>query len=507
MIVFVRINSVVSGVEASMTSIEPFPLKSKVSVSARPTGQPTLPTQRNTPSGKSRTKSHHKKKRSPILTGLMWGAAFGVTALASAATGIALAILSPDWSPNQIAFTHTTELAGGRKTMLSQDSRWNSLLPYHLARPVNILVMGIDRVLDAPAGSVQAFEGRSDTMLLLRFDPSDNSMKMLSIPRDTRVLIPNAGYSKINDANAEGGPNLAARVMSTSLNEVSIDRYVRVTTDAFRELVDLVGGVEVFVSKPMHYRDMTQKLEINLEPGLQTLNGDQAEQFARFRKDAIGDIGRVQRQEILLKALQNRINNPTILPRIPQAINILQKSIDTNLTMEEILALASFGKQLTKEQIQMVMLPGRFSQPDEFSGRSFWILSEQGRDRVMEQYFGVGQKAQDQSHRSFDKLQIAIQNTTDNPELVERVQTYLRQQNFRNVYTIQNSTEVLEKTEIIAQQGDLRAARSLKELLGLGQVEASSTGDLGSDITIRIGADTEQWMTSGGLTQTNPANP
>ena len=345
----------------------------------------------------------------------MWGAAFGFTALVSGAAGVALAILSPDWSSGKFAFTQTTQLPDGKKIMLSQDSRWNSLLPYNLARPVNILVMGIDRVSDAPSGSVEAFSGRSDTMLLLRFEPTDNSMRILSIPRDTRVRIPDVGYTKINDANSYGGPALAAKVTSSTLNDVSIDRYVRVTTDAFRELVDLVGGVEVFVPKPMQYRDMTQKLDINLEAGLQTLNGDQAEQFARFRKDAIGDIGRVQRQEILLKALQHRVNNPTIIPRIPQAIGILQKSIDTNLSMEEILALANFGRQLTKEQVQMVMLPGRFSQSTEFEGRSFWILSERGRDRVMDQYFGVEQEAQSQPYRSLERLSICLLYTSPSP--------------------------------------------------------------------------------------------
>lgn len=490
-----------------MTSIEPFPIKSRISVTARPTGQPTLPTQRGRASGRSQSKIHRARLRSPILKGLMWGVAFGLTALASGAVGVSLAILSPDLSSGKVAFTKTTELPGGKKTMLSQDSRWNSLLPYNLARPVNILVMGIDRVLDAPPGSLQAFAGRSDTMLLLRFDPTDNSLRMLSIPRDTRVEIPDVGYEKINDANARGGPAMAAKVTSKTLNEVSIDRYVRVTTDAFRELVDVVGGVEVFVPKPMHYQDRTQKLDINLEEGLQTLNGDQAEQFARFRKDAIGDIGRVQRQEILLKALQHRVNNPTIIPRIPQAIGILQKSIDTNLSMEEILALANFGRQLTKEQVQMVMLPGRFSQPEEFEGRSFWILSERGRDRVMDQYFGVEHEAQDQPYRSFERLRIAIQNSTGNPELVERVKKYLRQQNFRNVYTLEDATQFLEKTEIIAQQGDLRSARSLQKLFGFGQVEASSTGDLGSDLTIRIGSDAEKWIENNSFSRSNSTNP
>jgi hypothetical protein len=175
--------------------------------------------------------------------------------------------------------------------------------------------------------------------------------------------------------------------------------------------------------------------------------------------------------------------------------------------MEEILALANFGRQLTREQIQMVMLPGRFSQPTEFGGRSFWIVSERGRDRVMDQYFGVEHGAQEQPSRSFERLRIAIQNSTGNPELVERVKNYLRQQNFRNVYTIQDATESLENTEIIAQQGDLRSARSLQKLFGFGQVEASSTGDLGSDLTIRIGSDAEQWTENNSFSRSDSANP
>ncbi|MGL5033576.1 MAG: LCP family protein [Microcystaceae cyanobacterium] len=465
-------------------SIEPFPIKSNVSIKVRPSIRPTPPS--------NRLKNSRRQKRSLLFQGMLWGTTFGLTALLSAIAGIGVAFFTPLGNP--IALTQTTKLPGSSLGMLTQGENWNSLFPYNLSRPVNILVMGVDRVLDAPPDSLEAFESRSDTMLLLRFDPTDNTFKLLSIPRDTRVEIPGRGYRKINDANVIGGPALAAEVVSNTLSEVKIDRYVRVTTNAFRELVDLVGGVEVYVPKPMVYQDVTQKLDINLQAGLQILNGDQSEQFARFRKDENGDIGRVQRQEILLKSLQKRLNNPTIIPRIPGAINILQKSVDTNLSMEEILALANFGRQLEKKQVQMVMLPGRFSQPDEFDGRSYWIMANRGRDRVMAQYFDVqlaGEVQPDASttHRSLQRLTIALQNATEDPTVIEKVQTYLRQQNFRNVYVSKDSDQLLGETEIVAQKGDLKSAKELKTFLGLGQVEASSTGDLASDITLRIGLD------------------
>lgn len=105
---------------------------------------------------------------------------------------------------------------------------------------------------------------------------------MLSIPRDSRVRIPGHGFTKINDANVHGGPTLAAEVVNNTLGGVTVDRYVRVTTDAFKELVDLVGGVEVYVPERMYHKDVTQKLEIDLQEGWQNLNGDQAETVCPF---------------------------------------------------------------------------------------------------------------------------------------------------------------------------------------------------------------------------------
>lgn len=414
----------------------------------------------------------------PLVRWFFWSAAFILTATLSAALGATLALITP-LSP--FIAPQTQEGAKGEL--------WRHGFRYDLARPVNILVMGIDRVPDVAKGSPESLSGRSDTILLLRLDPTDNTVRMLSIPRDTQVEIPRIGIAKVNDANVEGGPALAARVVSKTLNDVPIDRYVRVTTDAFRELVDLVGGVEVFVPYPMKYEDVTQNLKIDLEQGWQTLNGDQAEQFARFRKDQAGDIGRVQRQQVLLKALQQRLVSPTVLPRLPQMIRVMQQYVDTNLSLEEMLALVGFSLELNRDDYKMVMLPGRFSDPKEYLA-SYWIMSPEGRDRVMREYFkqSAGWTALDTS-RSERRIRIAIQNATDDPNLSHRVAQYLAEKDFRNVYIIRDWPDQLQQTQIIVQQGDLEAATILKKALGLGNIEASSTGDIESDLTIRLGED------------------
>jgi LCP family protein required for cell wall assembly len=249
--------------------------------------------------------------------------------------------------------------------------------------------MGVDRVPEALANSPKTFNGRSDTILLLHLDPRDKSISLLSIPRDTKIELPGIKFRKIGEANAKGGSALVLRLVSSMLNNITIERYVRVNTGALRELVDLLGGVEVFVPRTMSYKDNTQKLKINLAKGWQTLNGEQAEQFARFRNDGLGDIGRMTRQQSLIQAIRNRLGSPSVVVRLPEIMRVMQKYVDTNLNFEEILALATFGVQLDPDHFKIVMLPGRSSSA-EGDLRSYWILNKAKRDRIMAQYFKQG---------------------------------------------------------------------------------------------------------------------
>lgn len=433
-----------------------------------------------------------ERQTSFFQRGFWWGIAFALTATISATIGATLAVMSP------LSSIITPLMAKGSSFVESAAEKklgWGSLLPYRLSRPVNILILGIDRVPDAEPGSQGALSGRSDTILLVRFDPSDEIINIVSVPRDSRVTIPGVGMRKINDANVEGGAVLAAEVVSDTLNDVPVDRYVRVTTDALPALIDLVGGVEVFVPEAMHYEDRSQNLYIDLEPGWQTLNGSEAEQFSRFRSEQGGDIGRVQRQQILLKALRRRLQSPTILPKLPKLVRMMQQYVDTNLSFEEILALVNYGKDIEAGQLQMVLLPGRFSRPDEFQA-SYWLIDEEGRDRVTANYLDqVASEAADsrfQNHRRVDTLHIAVQNATDAANLATEVTQMLSREEYYNVYVVPDSPMLLRQTEIIAQRGDLEAATILKKQLGFGRVEASSTGEIDSELTIRLGEDAVQ---------------
>ncbi|MFN5855079.1 MAG: LCP family protein [Pseudanabaenaceae cyanobacterium] len=262
-----------------------------------------------------------------------------------------------------------------------------------LTRPYQILVLGVDRVLDAPPGSREVFNGRSDSIFLMRFDPVKRQISLLSIPRDTQVSIPQNGRQKVNAANVIGGVELAQAVVSETLNGVVIDRYVRLDTSALAELVDAVGGVEVNVPKRMKYKDNTQKLNIDLYPGKQTLNGVQAEGFARFRNDNEGDIGRMKRQQVVLQAIKAKLNNPLTVFHVPRLMAVMQNHVDTNLSQDEIKAIVAFSMSLKPNQIKTNSLKGRVSYPDEFR-YSYWITNQEFIDEAINRKFAVQEPSQ-----------------------------------------------------------------------------------------------------------------
>ena len=406
------------------------------------------------------------------------------TAAISAAIGAITALLAPVEPP---IISRVLEATGFNYT--------SSNSGYRLSRPVNILILGIDRVPEAAANGPKIFEGRSDTILLLHLDPREKSISLLSVPRDTKVDVPGIRFSKISEANATGGAALATRLVSSMLNNTRIERYVRVSSSAFRELVDLLGGVEVFVPRAMSYTDSAQKLKINLAQGWQTLNGEQAEQFARFRNDGLGDIGRIQRQQSLIQVIRNRLTSPSVLVRLPQIVRLMQKYVDTNLNYEEILTLANFGLQLERDTFKMVILPGS-SSSKQGDLRSYWILDALKVDRIMTQYFNqsVPDFAQGRFRNPTESvlpknLKIAVQNASNKPATAKTVAEFLRKKGFFNVSVVQDSPQKERQSQIIVQQGDLEAANLLQKELGGGKVEASSTGEINSDLTLRVGED------------------
>jgi LCP family protein required for cell wall assembly len=380
----------------------------------------------------------------------------------------------------------------------------NLRLP-ELSRPVNILILGTKvlttDVKEPPPDTqnlgyqalVNSFDGLTDTMLLLRFDPNEGKFTVLSIPRDTQVTIKGHGLRKINEANYDGGPALAAQTVSNLLGGVPIDRYVRVNVQGVEKLIDALGGVKVYVPRDMKYQDDSQHLYINLKEGEQRLDGAKAVGFLRFRYDEYGDIGRIQRQQMLMRAIVEQTLNPQVLLKIPDIMSVIQSHIDTNLSIEELLALAGAASQTKRGNVKMLMLPGGFNGDGRHSV-SYWLPNQQAIQTMMAQHFGHGYS--DTQETEPTALSIAIQDSTDNPEAVQSMLRSLREAGYRNVSVSRRWREPLKVTRIVAQKGDDLGAATLRAKLGVGEVLVESTGTLTSDITIQLGQD---WQQKEGL--------
>ena len=249
-------------------------------------------------------------------------------------------------------------------------------LPFGLRRQ-NILFLGVD----ASENPDDPWTGtRTDTIILVNIDPKTKSVNALSIPRDSKVYLPrDNGVNKINSAHAIGGVDMTKRTVENTLG-VKIDRYVMVHDEAVKEIVDAMGGLDVYIEKPMHYHDYTGKLHIDFDKGDHHLTGQQAVEYLRFRHDALGDIGRTQRQQWLLRSLMTKFKQPSIISKIPDIISVAKKYVKTDMSFYEMSQYAGLMKHIDMDKIEVSVLPGA---PNQKGYISYWILDPQKTQEVV----------------------------------------------------------------------------------------------------------------------------
>lgn len=216
-----------------------------------------------------------------------------------------------------------------------------------------LLVLGCDEDRSFVDQGVTRHKARSDMMLCMRLDFEKNLITGVSIPRDTLVELPGYRMQKINAYHVIGGPELSERAAESVLG-VDIDRTAVLDFEAFQRMVNLVGGVDIFVAKKMKWTDRAGDLYIDLKPGRQTLNGYNAMGFVRFRHSD-SDYERQKRQKELMVAFQealmaNKLAAPAVLE---EAVNLL----GGGLKSDEIGALMTFGEKVGQDNIKMGMVP------------------------------------------------------------------------------------------------------------------------------------------------------
>jgi LCP family protein required for cell wall assembly len=194
----------------------------------------------------------------------------------------------------------------------------------------------------------------------------------MSIPRDTWVEVPGHSFTKINatineDYYTDGGVALTLKTVE-KLIDSDVKLYIQLDFEAFKKVVDAIGGVELKVEKDMHYVDPTDGTNINLKEGMQLLDGDKALQYVRFRHDAQGDFardsnnviyGRVARQMHFMWALAHKLSATRNLLVMNQIINIATRYTETNLDSSELLKLAMMFRDINVDlNVKALNFPG-----------------------------------------------------------------------------------------------------------------------------------------------------
>lgn len=248
------------------------------------------------------------------------------------------------------------------------------------ANHINILLLGLDDAdAEDPSGP-----RRSDAMLVASINKDTGSVSLISIPRDTKVTIPGyKSYDKITHAYFYGGADLAKRTVEDLLR-IPINYYVVVDWQAFIKVIDILGGVDLYVENDMDYEDPYANLYIHLTKGYQHLDGKASGEYVRFRHDELGDIGRVQRQQRFLKAMTDQALQIETILKMPSIINTVNKYVTTDMQFYTLLKLANSLKNFKKGDLQAEMVPGDFATID---GVSYWVYDKEQTKQVVDKLF------------------------------------------------------------------------------------------------------------------------
>ena len=256
-----------------------------------------------------------------------------------------------------VAYSYSKEMENQDTTLTSNKS---------IKEPFTVLLMGVDSEIDGLNANA-AFNG--DTLMLITFNPKTLNATMFSIPRDTYVPIAcnNNRYAKINSSAAYGTSCVIDTV--EQLTDITIDYYVKINFKGVVDLVDALEGIEVDIEAPdFNYnhgvncggrfceqnsdRDTSASGMIYLDPGLQTINGEEALAYARCRHLYLqSDIDRNKHQQQVVEAIARKAASLDSLTKIEEILNAVTKNITTNMASEQILSFYDILKSMISSSL------------------------------------------------------------------------------------------------------------------------------------------------------------
>ena len=239
--------------------------------------------------------------------------------------------------------------------------------------------------------------GMSDTIMVASYDPKTQEAALLSIPRDTFIgndKKHTTVYDKINSLYSNGDTPEKTLAAVNKLTGLDLKYYIIVDTKALQKLVDTIGGVEFDVPIDMDYDDYSQDLFIHLKAGVQTLNGDQAEQLVRFRHNndyssysysyGDNDLGRMRTQRNFIIATIKQTIRMKNVAQIGNIIDIFKQYVKTNLDFNNVKDYIPYAIKINTDNIKAAQLPGTA----QYLGYlSFFLCDEEETQELVKEFF------------------------------------------------------------------------------------------------------------------------
>ena len=210
----------------------------------------------------------------------------------------------------------------------------------------NILILGVD----------DSHLQEADTILVLSFSNETGKSRIIGIPRDTWVT----SYShsgKIGTLYSWGGASALVREVSKLLG-ISIHQYIVIDMATFADLIDVLGGLDIYVEENMDYEDEAAGLSIHIPQGYQHLSGEEVQKYLRYRGEKLGDVGRVQRQQKFIKALYAKVLQLDTIPKLPAIADIFRNRMETSAEIFDSAHLANVLRKMSSDPPSTLMLPG-----------------------------------------------------------------------------------------------------------------------------------------------------
>ncbi|WP_315108552.1 LCP family protein [Clostridium intestinale] len=348
--------------------------------------------------------------------------------------------------------------------------------------PVNILVLGLD-IGDVNQKDNESIK-RTDTIMVLHYEPKNNSASLISIPRDMLIKVNNKN-NKINAAYAIGGEKLIQSQVE-KLIEADINYIVKIDYEGFRALVDAVGGVEMDIERNMYYDDDAQDLHIRFNKGETVLlDGKKAEEFFRWRKNndgtgfANGDLDRIENQHKFINKLIEKCTSPSIITNIKGILDVLPAYVKTNMSPSKIISYGLGLKDLDKSNVTTATLQGDLK---TIGGASYVVYNRNMNIETLGLLSGS-----EASNGTIKKknLRINILNGTRITGLASRMSENLKTKGYSAIDT--GNTQ--ERSKTIIKTNNKEMGKLIVEDLGTGTIQDLDDNPQGYDAIILIGSD------------------